>query len=552
MHKKFRLTILTIIAAATAFAVPAKKVRTELRLSDGTKVEATLAGDEHLHYYLTDDGRALLTGTDGETARFVSLDSLSGIHAERLVRANTRRMQKRMKQTRAWGDEMNPVWGSKRGLVILVNFADRQLTYSKDVFSKFFNQPGYQEYGMQGSVHDYFFDQSYGQLDISFDIAGPITLNKEMSYYGKNDSKGEDLHPGEMITEACRMVDAEVNFANYDWDGDGWVDQVYIIYAGYGESQGAGANTIWPHEWTLTEAEAFGDGMGPLSLDGVGIDTYACSCELAGKSGSSIDGVGTACHEFSHCLCLPDMYDTVGSAPGMMDWDVMDNGCYNGDGDGRCPASYTSYERMYCGWLQPTMLTVNQTVEAMQPITSAPEAYIIYNSACAREYYLLENHQHESWDTAAYGHGMLILHVDFDPDAWIQNTVNTQRNHQRMTIIPADNRLLGSTLSQLAGDPWPGTKGMTELNSNTVPAARLYNPNIRGEMTMECSLNKITETDGLISFLFTSGTDGILAVTESVGSAPSIPVFDMQGRRVNPTHLRPGFYVSIGKKFIMK
>ena len=552
MHRILFLTILTIIATATAFAVPAKKVRTELRLSDGTKVKATLAGDEHLHYYLTDDGRALITGTDGETARFVSLDSLSGIHAKRLARANTRRMQKRMKQTRAWGDELNPVTGSKRGLVILVNFADRQLTYSKEVFNKYFNQPGYKEYGMQGSVRDYFFDQSYGQLDLSFDIVGPITLNKDMSYYGKNDSKGEDLHPGEMIIEACQMCDAEVNFANYDWDDDGWVDQVYIIYAGYGESQGAETNTIWPHEWTLTEAEEFGDGMGPLNLDGVGIDTYACSCELTGNSGSSIDGVGTACHEFSHCLCLPDMYDTVGTAPGMMEWDVMDSGCYNGDNDGRCPASYTSYERMYCGWLQPTVLVGNQTVEAMQPITSTPEAYIIYNSACAREYYLIENHQLESWDTAAYGHGMLILHIDFDPNAWIENTVNTQRNHQRMTIIPADNRLSGNTASQLAGDPWPGTKGMTELNADTTPAATLFNPNILGEKTMECSLEKITETDGLISFIFNSGTVDLSDAPKFAESFPKIPVIDMQGRRINTASLRPGIYISSGKKFLVK
>ena len=554
MHRRLVLTILTIMAATSTVAVPAKRVRTWLRLSNGTKVEATLSGDEHLHYYLTDDGQALMTEADGDIARFVSLDSLSAIHTERLAKANTRRIRKqmKMKQTRAWGDEMNPITGSKRGLVILVNFADRQLTYSRNDFNNFFNQSGYQEFGMQGSVRDYFLDQSYGQLVINFDIAGPITLSKDMSYYGKNDSNGEDLHPGEMITEACRIADAEVNFADYDWDGDGWVDQVYIIYAGYGESQGAGINTIWPHEWTLTEAAAFNDGEGPLSLDGVEIDTYACSCELAGHSGSTIDGVGSACHEFSHCLCLPDMYDTIGSAPGMMDWDVMDHGCYNGDGNGRCPASYTSYERMYCGWLRPNVLAGNQKVENMQPITSAPEAYIIYNSACAREYYLIENHQHESWDTAAYGHGMLILHVDFDPNAWIENTVNTQRNHQRMTIIPADNRLLDSTVSQLAGDPWPGTKGMTELNANTTPAATLYNPNELGELTMECSISEITETDGTISFIFSSGTIDVSDFPKFAVSFSKIPVTDMQGRRINTAGLRPGIYITNGKKFIVK
>ena len=554
--------IMIMAVYVTAHAVPAKKVRCTLRLGDGSTVEATLMGDENLHYYLTDDGRALQednrqTRSDGRidgTCHFTDLDSLRLIHAERFMQRNSRRLQKGKLRRKALGDECNPTSGSKRGLVILVNYADREMIYGQQGFDRFFNQPGFSEYGMKGSVHDYFFDQSYGQFDLTFDVVGPYTLSKGMAYYGENDASGDDMHCGEMVAEACYLADMDVDFSNYDWDGDGFVDQIYMIYAGFGESQGGGRDTIWPHEWTLSEANEYGDGEGSIQLDGVRIDTYGCSCELTGRNGSIIDGIGTACHEFSHCLGIPDMYDVLRIADGMVKWDLMDDGCYNGDITGRCPSSYTSYERIYCGWLEPTVLTTTMTVEQMQPITSAPEAYLIYNSAYPQEYYLLENHQFESWDQAAYGHGMLILHVDFDPVAWAGNTVNSDQNHQRMTYIPADNTISGSSNS-MAGDTWPGTKGKTELSATTTPAATLYNANALGEYFMEHTITDITEQDGLISFRFIAhpaSTDALPHETIEPYE-PLTPVYDLSGRRMhNATPLRPGIYITKGRKVVVR
>ena len=186
-------------------------------------------------------------------------------------------------------------------------------------------------------------------------------------------------------------------------------------------------------------------------------------------------------------------------------WDLMDYGSYNGaEGCGETPAPFTSYERMYCGWLTPTELTDPCEVKDMPAITDQPVAYLIRNSngSYPGEYYLLENHQQEGWDAYAPAHGMLVLHVDFNSTAWRDNLVNSLVTHQRMTIVPGDNRLAHFNVS---GDTWPGTTSNRALTDTSTPAAKLYNPNANGVKYLSHPITEITETNGMISFLFDGG-----------------------------------------------
>lgn len=100
-----------------------------------------------------------------------------------------------------------------------------------------------------GSARDYFIDQSSGVFTPEFDVVGPIKLSHNMNYYGANNHAGQDAHPAKMIKEACELAagDFNVDFSKYDYDNDGFVDFVYVIYASYAESYGASSNTIWPH-----------------------------------------------------------------------------------------------------------------------------------------------------------------------------------------------------------------------------------------------------------------------------------------------------------------
>lgn len=502
------------LMALMVMAVPAKHVKCAITLADGTKKEVVLRGDEHVHFYEDAEGNAFVRrGKDlfvREEKAVLTERWQKRIEERNELLARRAAVRRSNMQTRAWGDVSNPMSGKKKGLVILVNFSDKkmQARYDNAYYNDFFNKVGFKENDMAGSVHDFFYESSYGKFDLTFDVIGPVTVGKPMSYYGENDESGMDKHPAELVIEACKLADQKgVDFSTYDWDGDGYVDQVFLVYAGYSEASGAASNTIWPHEYDLNSAKYYGDGTGVLSVDGVKVDTYAMSSELAGTSGTTSDGIGTACHEFSHCLCLPDLYDAQNPNSGnfgMNAWDLMDYGCYAGKkGIGECPTGYTSYERMYCGWLTPTELTSPCKVSGLKALAKNPEAYIIYNQANRNEFYILENRQQIGFHSYDPAHGLLIIHVDFDKNVWINNAVNSEKLHQRVTIIPADNNL---TDNSLQGDVWPGASGdHTALTDTSIPAATLFNANRDGRKFMGKPIEKIAERNACISFSFDGG-----------------------------------------------
>lgn len=321
-------------------------------------------------------------------------------------------------------------------------------------------------------------------------------MPKEYAYYGGNDASARNPKSkgiGEMCETALRAVDSQVDFSKYDWDGDGEVDQVFFLYAGRGEASGGDANTIWPHEWTLGGALGY-----TITLDGKVINTYACGCEMA--TNDRIDGIGTICHEFSHCLGLADMYDTAssGSNYGMCTWDLMDQGNYNGRAF--IPSAYTAFERIYAGWKEPIELTENTSVSGMKPIENGGDVYIIRNDAHPDEYYLLENRSRKRWDSAQQGSGLLVVHVDFIPQIWASNSVNSSSsNRQHCFPIAADNSY---TYDDIAGDVFP-YGSVNSLTNETTPAASIFYKNTDGTFFMNKHISNIVlHDDSSISFDF--------------------------------------------------
>ena len=526
MKKYLLLTIVFFLASMAVNAIPAYPGKLTVTLPNGKQVLLTHRGDEHFSFFTDEEGNAYRRTANKVGFEQISMDEVREMWQPRMDRANKARSARAEKKV---GAPSGNLTGTKKGLVILMQFDDYDFVTNdpKAVFQDYFNKEGYTDFGMTGSVKDYFMAQSYGQFELDFDVVGPYTAAHSMVYYGAQMGSSHDSRPYELIWEGCVQADADVNFADYDWDGDGEVDQIYVIYAGYGENydyteDNLFANCIWPHESQLKYYNI--EGMTPL--DNVMINTYACSCELRGIEGEDLNGIGAACHEFSHSIGLPDFYDTKGNNFGMSVWDVMDQGCYNNDS--RTPSGYTSYERMFAGWLKPVELKLNSktTIEGMRPLAESPEAYILYNENNKDEYYLLENRQLTGFDSSLYGHGLLVLHVDFNAEVWQSNSVNINSSRQRLTIIPADNELVYS-YNSLAGDPFPGKKGVTELTNYSTPAATLYNANTDGSKLMGKPIDNIKESDnGLISFVACRPELGIpeLGEAEAVAGQPAFTV----------------------------
>ena len=456
-------------------------------------------------------------------------------------------------------EELTNYRGQKKGLVILCEFTDKKFVdaHDRDKYRDILNTPGYAtNEGFRGSVADYFRDQSAGLFELNFDVVGPFTTVNDYKYYGQNDKDGLDLYPQEMIIEMCKAADPQVNFADYDWDGDGVVDEVFVVYAGKGEADTSQKNTIWPHMWTLQEATD-----STLTLDGVEIDVYACANEL--KSSGRINGIGTFCHEFSHCLGLPDFYDIYYSGGfGMDDFDVMAGGSYGGNGF--CPVGYTAYEKLACGWQQPIVLgSEDVTVDDLKPMNEHGETYIIYNDAYPDEYYLIENRQQEGWDADYPDRGLLITHVDYDEEVWYNNIPNSVisdrdakkdgltcgNDHQRMTLFHADN-----DDDYLASDLYPYYRN-DSLTATSRPAAKLYHKNSEGTKLMQGAILSIKQNrDGTVGFHYRAPkqpiADGIGEVTDRSRSNKTIYTLDGRVAGSDIQSLRHGIYLIDGKKVV--
>lgn len=489
----------------SVWAVPAKRgVWCSLSLVDGTEVKAQLVGDEFLHYFVAEDGTKYVQ--DEATGLYRKMtDEVTAWRRSAVRRAQAQGRQKRMLRK---AQANNAFQGTKKGLIILTEFTDSKFKSGHDLalYKRIANDENYSDNNFRGSIKDYFKAQSHGQFELDFDVAGICQLQHPYAYYGKNNSQKEDVKPGEMVVEACLWAHEHgINFSKYDWNGDGEVDQVFVLYAGHGEASYKDANTIWPHMYYLSASD-YGK---PLSLDGVTVDTYACSSELNGDG--NLDGIGTFCHEFSHCMGFPDLYDTSYAGWfGMGDFDLMCSGSYNGDGI--CPAGYSAYEKAQCGWLtlkDMTNIEQETSIVGVQPMSADGDAYIIKNKGHEDEYYILENRQKTGWDSYLPASGLMITHVDYDADIWDWNMPNTSgkyedangntktNDHQRLTIFRA-----GKSTDEYgdASDlyPYGSNNSLTKTSS---PASTLYNTNSDGSKYMHVAITDIAiAADGTASF----------------------------------------------------
>lgn len=604
--RRFLFSVIATIICMGAWAVQADPRPVDVRQSDGTVVTVVLHGDEDFHYYTTLDGILLVqqggayyvasTGTDGQLTATTLLahNSAQRSKAEMMAAkaqdmklffdnaSHTAKMNRMKREPIETTGSMVPHVGSPRAIVILAEFSDTtfKIENAKRTFTEYFNstddeltEHGRGESANASSVGKYFADVSFGQFTPQFDVYGPVRLPNPLSTYGGTLSDGKGEHMDLLFQDACVLMDDSLDFSQYDMNEDGEVDLAIIIYAGYSQSMANNSNEcIWPKSGTTSGG----------TYDGKRVSRYAVSAELNGFPGcwssapwERVNGIGTICHEFCHTLGLPDFYPTgsqgalvKGNNQAMEYWSLMDSGNYNYNG--YAPVALNAWEREAFGWIEIPTLTESCQLDIL-PLDDNGKAYRILNDHddTAHEYFLIENIQHIGQNSWQRGHGLLVYHVEYDETAFsmASNKPNNVKGHPRMTIVPADGLLFaqynvgkeidGKVIknadfyAELAGDPYPGTSGVTQLNETMgIVNFQVY----KGE-SLNKALNNITETDGIISLSFINDfkayTDGIESVAlPQQGVEGNFYTLDGRLAGHDLGTLPKGIYVKGGKKIV--
>ena len=436
--------------------------------------------------------------------------------------------------------------GTRRQLVVLASFKDRQFQGDEaatiEQWDKIFNDQNLTEYPFHGSVHDYFYEQSYGQFNVVFDLQY-VQVDSCKKY---RSTQSEDENSQYLVDDALDiLLTRDIDWSLYDWNDDGYINQLIFVYAGSGSAYGGfggDTNSIWPHQWRLNEhmdltTPTLYDYRDARSFESDGktyiVDVY-CAVQEIGVNGG-YDSFGTICHEYTHCFGFPDFY--YGKTSTFLgNWDLMDYG--NMTGQGYCPPGYSAHERWKMGWLKPIELTEPVTITDMPPLSEAGLAYMICNDDYPEEYYIVENRQPIGFDEKLPGAGVFIFHIDFDESLWTEYAVgppNTPQT-QHYTVIPANN---WSSYYFQSGWAYP-YQNNNSLTDTSEPVARLWHARSDGSTLMSKPLYNIAvNSNGLASFDFMEDASAIKAV--EVMSPTGQRWYDLQGYLVTtPSH---GIYI---------
>ena len=484
---------LSAMLTMSAWAVPAKPGWQTKTQPDGTTISVQLMGDEFCHFWMTKDGKIAKQQDDG-TFVVTDEDIPTGEQMAKR-RAASKRYVKRAKKV---GASYKPT----RALFILVSFSNQTFKSTSETYYK--SKLGDSSEGAM-SMYNYLKLQSNGQYAPPVDVYGPYNLGKTYATYGENDSSGDDKDPAQMIVDACKAADNDIDFSLYDGNNDGKVDNVYVLYAGKGEADGGADATIWPHQWDI-----YYGGLS-LTLDGKSIRNYACSAELnvSGKC-----AMGTPLHEYGHVIGLPDYYDTKYAStnytesrtPG--EWSIMDQGSYNNDGN--TPPNYSIFDKYYLGWATPGFLKKDEK-KNVSMTTGWDDAYqitggsslVAATATSPSTIYYIENRQKTGWDEYLPGHGMIIWQVKYNSSAWSNNNLNNTGGSPRYTVLSASGnpKNIGKTT-----DPFPGTGYVRSWTSVT-----------------GCEMTDITESNNTITFKFNGGIDKTKCSYEFLADHCTVP-----------------------------
>jgi M6 family metalloprotease-like protein len=340
------------------------------------------------------------------------------------------------------GGNFVPLYGTHPVVVILVEFADTPGTYSNTAWREHW-------FGETQSVSDYYDVNSRGMFSItpaeeSFGINDGVIgwVMSGSEYWGDSNhpfpdgDDGDDLMTRRQIAyNAMVAADPYINFAKYDWDGNGHISvnelHVAIVVAGFDRagSRGSAVPSVWAHHGSLYNAASLSDLKLFRSDDGVIVADYYYNggYVLVGEKHKRshfgpayMATMGASCHEFGHDLGLLDLYNTETGASVIGDIDLMDSGNWNGvTRDGDLPCLLSLWNRAFLGWDRIERLdNTNQSGTyqiraASEPDGITPTGFALHWGHVS-ESFMLENRIRSGYDAEIPGEGIVIYHVDED------------------------------------------------------------------------------------------------------------------------------------------
>lgn len=360
-------------------------------------------------------------------------------------------------------------------VAILVQFSDHLADTLERTAARydsmFFSTGVYQGQYRAGSLNDFFLENSYGTTNVTGGIAGEAWHMSSHTYSYYYDGYYMLSSGYQMAMDAVALVDATVDFQQYDLDNDNHIDGVFIVHAGPGGEDTGDVNDCWSHAIPY---------FNYATNDGVIIDgaTNVPEINLVTPSlDTTLCCIGVMCHELGHIVGLPDLYDGSRNTWGVGYWSLMGYGAWGAGGNTPwSPSHADSWCKTEVGWLTPTPITSNTYSLKIVDMETHPVAYRVWrNGAINDTFFILENRQNKGFDTPLPGQGLLIWHIDPRYNSW-HNVVDLEEADGCDDLdngwgYRPDPHYYHHELGD-PGDPFPGDSNTTVFDSLSYPSSR--------------------------------------------------------------------------------